>query len=58
MAIMRFRIPNALDFDPRFWQAAFVAGIDGRPLKSENDLDEDILILDIFIQNIRRTGIT
>lgn len=47
MAIMRFRIPNALDFDPRFWQAAFVAGIDGRPLKSENDLDEDILILDI-----------
>ncbi len=47
MAIMRFRIPNALDFDPRFWQAAFVAGIDGRPLKSENGLDEDILILDI-----------
>ncbi len=47
MAIMRVRIPNALDFDPRFWQAAFVAGIDGRPLKSENGLDEDILILDI-----------
>jgi hypothetical protein len=47
MAIMRFRIPNASDFDPRFWQAAFVAGIDGRPLKSKNKIDEDILILDI-----------
>lgn len=47
MAIMRFRIPNASDFDPRFWQTAFVAGIDGRPLKSENCLDKDLLVLDI-----------
>lgn len=47
MAIMRFRIPNASEFDPRFWQAAYVAGIDGRPLKSENVIEDDLLILDI-----------
>ena len=47
MAMMRFRVPNPSEFDPRFWQTAFVAGLDALPIASVNFLQDDELVLEI-----------
>ena len=46
MAMMRFRVPNPSEFDPRFWQTAFVAGLDALPVASVNFLHDDELVLE------------
>lgn len=44
MGTLRFRIPHHAQYDPRFWQAAYVAtAIEGIPRPSYNRLDGEIL---------------
>jgi len=53
MAMMRFRVPNPSEFDPRFWQTAFVAGLDALPIASVNFLQDDELVLEISSRDSR-----
>ena len=47
MGTLRFRIPDSAQFDPRFWQAAYVAtAIEGMPRPSINRLQDDILSME------------
>ena len=45
--MMRFRVPNPSEFDPRFWQTAFVAGLDALPIASVNFLQDNEFVLDV-----------
>ena len=47
MGTLRFRIPEAAGFDPRFWQSAYVStAIEGIPLPSVNVLQDDVLTIE------------
>lgn len=47
MGKLRFRIPEHAQFDPRFWNAAYVAtAIEGIPKPSEISFDDSVLNLD------------
>lgn len=46
MGQMRFRVPNANDYDPRIWSTAFISGLEGIPWASHNRIDDDYLVIE------------
>lgn len=46
MGQLRFRVPNAISYDPQIWNTAFVSGIEGIPWASRNRVEDDVLIVE------------
>jgi hypothetical protein len=46
MGQLRFRVPNASEYDPQIWSTAFVSGIEGIPWACRNRLENECLIVE------------
>jgi len=46
MGQLRFRVPNAHEYDPQIWSTAFVSGIEGIPWASKNRIEKDCLVIE------------
>lgn len=46
MGLMRFRVPNATEYDPQIWSTAFISGLEGIPWACRNRLVDDCLTIE------------
>jgi len=46
MGLMRFRVPNASEYDPQIWSTAFISGLEGVPWACRNRLVDDCLSIE------------
>jgi hypothetical protein len=46
MGQLRFKVPNAQQYDPQVWSTAFVSGIEGIPWASRNRIEDDCLVIE------------